>query len=85
MLCAAKDRPGYKKCVTSDFVCDDDWDCDDGSDEKNCVHDTDEHCYGDRFECENKKQCIDVALKCDGKEDCSDGSDEPMDGSCGKQ
>ena len=85
MLCAAKDRPGYKKCVTSDFVCDDDWDCEDGSDEMNCVHDTDTHCYGDRFECENKKQCIDVALKCDGKEDCSDGSDEPMDGSCGKQ
>ena len=81
ILCRAN---GHQTCISSEFICDDTWECEDGEDEKHCVHDgTDKHCYGEQWECQDHKECIDKAKVCDGKNDCPDGSDE-MQLECGK-
>ena len=84
ILCKSK---GHNVCVLADFICDDSYECEDGEDEKHCVHEgTDKECYGNQFACgsigSNHKECIEAANVCDGKEDCPDGSDE-MTEECG--
>jgi hypothetical protein len=84
ILCKSK---GHNVCVLADFICDDSFECEDGEDEKHCVHEgTDKECYGNQFACgsigSNHKECIEGANVCDGKEDCPDGSDE-MTEDCG--
>uniref|UniRef100_A0A8C9ZIS6 Low density lipoprotein receptor a n=1 Tax=Sander lucioperca TaxID=283035 RepID=A0A8C9ZIS6_SANLU len=60
------------QCVSSSFVCDDEADCDDGSDEASCPVAS---CSPGSFQC-NSTVCIPRLWSCDGDADCSDGSDE---------
>nr|CAD7449061.1 unnamed protein product [Timema bartmani] len=55
----------------SEWKCDGDTDCSDGSDEMNC----NESCPENQFPCHNR-QCISLSWRCDGDDDCGDGSDE---------
>ncbi|XP_077509167.1 basement membrane-specific heparan sulfate proteoglycan core protein-like isoform X46 [Amblyomma americanum] len=61
------------KCVPRKYVCDGDYDCDDGSDENNCAQPS--LCEPNEMQCDNKK-CILKVYLCDGDDDCGDGSDE---------
>jgi len=58
--------------VSSAFLCDDEADCDDGTDEASCAPAS---CSGASFRCDNGV-CVPRLWACDGDLDCSDGSDE---------
>lgn len=58
--------------MSSSFVCDDEADCDDGSDEASCPPIT---CSATSFQC-NNTVCVPRLWACDGDADCPDGSDE---------
>ncbi|CAG5134705.1 unnamed protein product [Candidula unifasciata] len=59
-------------CVQSEWVCDTERDCYDGSDEAGCPTDcTGEH----QVKCNNGK-CVASEYKCDGENDCGDNTDE---------
>lgn len=60
------------QCVSLSFVCDEDSDCDDGSDEASCPAPT---CSPGSFQC-NNTVCVPHLWACDGEPDCADGSDE---------
>uniref|UniRef100_A0A672QTJ3 EGF-like domain-containing protein n=1 Tax=Sinocyclocheilus grahami TaxID=75366 RepID=A0A672QTJ3_SINGR len=60
------------QCVSAAFVCDDERDCDDGSDEVSCPPTM---CSSSSFRC-NNSQCVPRLWVCDGDADCADGSDE---------
>ena len=66
---------GSKKCISKEFWCDGDQDCEDGSDEVGCV--IQESCDYPSHQCDESK-CLDVTMLCDGKRDCKDGSDEGL-------
>ncbi|CAH1982642.1 unnamed protein product [Acanthoscelides obtectus] len=72
-------RCGDNKCIPVSFVCDNEKDCLDGSDEnpKICVGGSAENrtCNADEFRCTSGK-CIPQRWQCDNEKDCSDGSDE---------
>lgn len=55
-----------------DFVCDEERDCEDGSDEADCPAPT---CNPKMFQC-NNSICIPKLWACDADPDCPDGSDE---------
>lgn len=72
------------KCIMNILVCDDEEDCNDASDEKNCV----KQCPPTHFQCESDKSCIKRLFRCDGDVDCEDASDEkncPVGGAAGSQ
>ncbi|XP_065836073.1 very low-density lipoprotein receptor-like isoform X2 [Oscarella lobularis] len=56
-------------CVPSSYHCDDDNDCGDNSDERNCPA-----CYNS-FDCGNGK-CVPQSYKCDDYDDCGNNRDE---------
>lgn len=78
MTTAAKEcKPGEFRCangqcISSSFVCDDDNDCSDGSDEASCSK---PKCSALSFQC-NNSVCVPALWRCDGDQDCADGSDE---------
>ena len=89
ILYAMNDPTNSPKCISSNKVCDDNIDCEDGSDEENAM--CGKPCeYGD-FTCDfynitdlhNNPKCIPVKKVCNGRIDCKDGSDEEH-AMCGK-
>ena len=69
--------PGYFKCSLSycvpfDLVCNSNWDCPEGHDEKNCLS----HSCSNLFKCKNQNKCLHLSKICDNSEDCIYGDDE---------
>ncbi|XP_063983584.1 basement membrane-specific heparan sulfate proteoglycan core protein-like isoform X16 [Diachasmimorpha longicaudata] len=59
-------------CIPKSFVCNNKFDCTDGSDEMRC---NPHGCEPNQFRCKSK-ECILKIWRCDGDKDCTDGSDE---------
>ncbi|XP_060065626.1 low-density lipoprotein receptor-related protein 1-like [Ylistrum balloti] len=69
---------GEKRCIPSSWRCDNEYDCEDKSDEKNCT----ETCSAPRFMCKNNETCLPFEKICNGVHDCADRSDEENCKSC---
>ncbi|XP_045139064.1 low-density lipoprotein receptor-related protein 8-like isoform X2 [Portunus trituberculatus] len=62
------------KCVSISWLCDDEEDCPDGSDEANC--NLKPSCEEGKIQCPSSGDCIPSHWRCDGYADCKDSSDE---------
>ena len=83
---------GEDKCIPSAYVCDEENDCDNGEDEKNCKYvykmkrltkasgtRTCHHLHYGPNNTINKPEVEILALPCDGEEECAGGVDEMCD------
>lgn len=65
-----------KYCIKSLLVCDNQADCYDASDEKDCPS-PNPTCAEDKFDCyQNGSLCISKSKACNGESDCPNNSDE---------
>ncbi|XP_069802924.1 low-density lipoprotein receptor 1-like isoform X3 [Dendropsophus ebraccatus] len=73
--CASDDQYQCRSgmCISVEYLCDRDYDCDDSSDESNCPAPA---CNETFFQCKNSSMCVPKLWTCDGDPDCEDGSDE---------
>ena len=77
--CTDFECPGLFKCRNDyclhlQHVCDGEWNCKTGEDEKNC--ESHSFCSNGALWCDNK--CISQELVCDGNRDCATGDDEAL-------
>ncbi|XP_021351873.1 prolow-density lipoprotein receptor-related protein 1-like isoform X3 [Mizuhopecten yessoensis] len=69
---------GEKRCIPSSWKCDNEYDCQDKSDEMNCTG----KCEAPHFMCKNNQTCLPFEKICNGIPDCTDQSDEENCKSC---
>ena len=68
-------KAGVLECISSQYQCDGQKDCPDGSDEGDHCE-TNRTCTAEDFQCSDGSQCISARWRCDGDSDCDDDSDE---------